>query len=126
MDAISGSAAAGAMLTRPSLAAAEAGSPQPAQAPAAKLPEPRVAPEFKVDAESMMRDLEKVVRSINELMDQGRSKLSFSIDRQLNRPIVRVTDSETGEVIRELPPEAMLKVARSLEDLKGVLFQGAT
>ena len=93
-----------------------------APAPQTALPEPKVAPEFKFDARSMMHDLNRTVRSINDMMEQGHSRLSFSIDQQLNRTLVRVTDSETGEVIRELPPEKVLNVARSIEQLKGVLF----
>ena len=81
-----------------------------------------LAPELQFDPQTMMRDLDKAVQNMNEMMSHGRSQLSFTIDPTLNRTVVRVTDRETGEVIRELPPESMLRVARSIEDLKGVLF----
>ena len=39
--------------------------------------------------------------------------------------VVQVTNEETGEVVRTLPGEAVLQIARNLESLKGVLFDEA-
>jgi len=33
-----------------------------------------------------------------------------------------VTSKQTGEVIRQIPGEAVLRVANSIESLKGILF----
>ena len=45
---------------------------------------------------------------------------------RLNRYIVKVADEKSGEVIRELPSEAILKFARNLQELKGLLFDEKT
>lgn len=52
----------------------------------------------------------------------GRS-LSFSVDDTTGRSVVRVVDPETKEVIRQLPPEETLKIAKSLEFVSSVLVQ---
>jgi len=36
--------------------------------------------------------------------------------------LVTIKDKESGEIVREVPPEALLKFARNLEELKGILF----
>jgi flagellar protein FlaG len=36
--------------------------------------------------------------------------------------VVNVTDNDTGELLRSLPGDAILKFAENLESLKGVLF----
>jgi flagellar protein FlaG len=41
--------------------------------------------------------------------------MNIGFDGELNKMIVRVTDAETNEVIRELPPEEVLEIARFLE-----------
>ena len=60
-------------------------------------------------------------------------ELNFSVDEELNRFIVTVLDQETGEIIRQIPSEDMLELARKLADaqenapggqVKGILFQG--
>ncbi|MEY3202022.1 MAG: hypothetical protein RIR70_1572 [Pseudomonadota bacterium] len=54
--------------------------------------------------------------------NMGRS-LSFSVDDTTGRSVVRVVDPETKEVIRQLPPEETLKIAKSLEFVSSVLVQ---
>jgi flagellar protein FlaG len=44
------------------------------------------------------------------------------VDDTSKRFVVQVTDSDTGEVIRKVPGDAILRIARQIESLKGVLF----
>jgi len=37
------------------------------------------------------------------------NKLSFLVSEDTNRVIIRLTDPKTGEVVREIPPEEMIK-----------------
>jgi uncharacterized FlaG/YvyC family protein len=61
------------------------------------------------------RELIRSVKSIDaaELFGQGR-ELSFALDRETKRPVVRVVDQQTGEVLWQAPPEYMLRLAKSL------------
>jgi len=52
--------------------------------------------------------------------DMGRN-LSFSIDETTGYNVVRVIDPETNEVIRQLPSEELLKIARSMDQLNSFL-----
>jgi len=36
--------------------------------------------------------------------------------------VIHVTDTNTGEVIRKVPGDAILRVAKQIESLKGILF----
>lgn len=38
-----------------------------------------------------------------------RNKLSFSINEETGKVIIKIVDQETGEVVREIPPEEMIK-----------------
>jgi flagellar protein FlaG len=40
----------------------------------------------------------------------------------LNRPIVTVVNSQTGEVVRQIPNEVVVRVAHHLDNLKGMLL----
>jgi len=48
--------------------------------------------------------------------------LQFSVDSASHRFVVNVTNKDTGELVRSMPGEAILRIAQNLESLKGVLF----
>jgi uncharacterized FlaG/YvyC family protein len=62
------------------------------------------------------RELIRAVRAINpsELFGQN-SELTFVLDRETRRPLVRIVDRDTNELIQQIPPEYVLRMA---EDLK--------
>jgi flagellar protein FlaG len=93
--------------------------------PAAKVAvpvAPKVASEMIVDSERLRHNLDAAIEHINTVMRDGGRNLSFSIDPALGRPIVVVRKEDTGEVIRQFPNEVVIKVAHSIDALKGVLL----
>jgi flagellar protein FlaG len=51
------------------------------------------------------------------------NSLQFSIDDDTGKTIVRVSDAETGEMIRQIPSKELLEIARSLDKLQGLLLK---
>lgn len=72
--------------------------------------------------EKLQEALADVVARLNESMKSSSKELNFSVDEVSKRIMVSVTDRRTGEVIRQVPSEAILKVAHNIEALKGVIF----
>ncbi|GMT42054.1 MAG: hypothetical protein IEMM0002_0465 [bacterium] len=66
--------------------------------------------------------LEAAVNSINKEAGNMNVRLSLSIDKDLNRVLIRFTDPESGDVIRQIPPEAVLSMLKRLNELKGAMF----
>ena len=62
------------------------------------------------------------VHEVLELVAKAPTKAIISRDDQLNRFIVKIADERSGEVIREIPSEAVLKFTRYLREIKGLLF----
>jgi flagellar protein FlaG len=60
---------------------------------------------------------------LNERMRSSQKDLSFSVDKVAKRFVVTVKDQQSGEVVRNIPGESVLRVAHSIEALKGVLFE---
>ena len=56
----------------------------------------------------------------NFVKDMGRN-LAFSIDETTGYNVVRVVNPETNELIRQLPSEELLKIAKNMKDLGNVL-----
>lgn len=60
---------------------------------------------------------ERVQRAITKLNDYVQSvqrDLRFSVDQELGRPIVQVIDASTKKVIRQIPNEVVIRLARNL------------
>jgi len=55
-------------------------------------------------------------------MRQNGRALEIGVDKTLDRPVYTVKNSQTGEVVRQIPDETLLRVAHHLEEVKG-LFQ---
>ncbi len=83
---------------------------QPLTAPSTPLP---------IEKFSEHRELVQAVKALNaaELFGQNQ-ELTFALDRETRRPVVRIVDRETKEVIRQIPPEIVLRLAEDLSLLR--------
>ena len=48
--------------------------------------------------------------------------INFSLDDSSGRVVVKVTDTKSGDVIRQIPSEEALKLAESLSEARSLLF----
>lgn len=72
--------------------------------------------------ETIRERLTEISASLNEDVNIRSKNLKFSVGETPYRVLVEVIDEESGEVIRKIPSEAILKVAHNLEALKGIIF----
>lgn len=63
------------------------------------------------------------VVEINSYMQNMNRSLQFSVDDKSGDTIIRVIDSETDELIRQIPAEELLVVRSSLEEYRGMLLE---
>jgi flagellar protein FlaG len=67
--------------------------------------------------------LEDVVREVNEFIKPINNSLQFSIDDDTGTTVVKVIDRDTDEVIKQIPSEEMLALAKAIGQLKGLLVK---
>jgi len=60
---------------------------------------------------------EDVVNELNDTILGVRRELKFSIDKDSGRAIVQVWDSETGDMIRQLPSDEVLAVSKHIREV---------
>jgi flagellar protein FlaG len=107
---------------------APANNPAANPSPAPSQPEtkPKIEPikaDFDVERVVSNQDrLKEAVQDLNELVRDGGRGLQFAVDDSLGRPIVTVTNAESGEVVRQIPGEVVLRLARRLFTEQGNLF----
>lgn len=67
-------------------------------------------------------DIEEALTVLNQTLSVGPTHASISKDNELNTFVIRIFDDESGDVIREIPNEAMQRFARNLKQIQGLLF----
>jgi len=83
----------------------------------------------EVDVELSQEALEKVVHQLNAYIQNTQRDMDFSVDDSTGRVVVKVIDSESEQVIRQIPSEEMLAISRHLiesletEQPKGFLIE---
>lgn len=75
-----------------------------------------------VSLSEVTADIREAMTVLNEALSIGPTSASISRDNELNTFIVRIFDDDSGEIIREIPNEAMLRFARNLKEIHGLIF----
>ncbi|WP_100655844.1 flagellar protein FlaG [Alteromonas flava] len=73
--------------------------------------------------------VEQASREIEQFLQSQNRNLSFSVDQDTQRSIVTVTEADSGDVIRQIPSDEVLRLAERLREFQtdvgssvGVLF----
>lgn len=66
--------------------------------------------------------LKMAVQEIEKFVQSVKRNLEFSIDEASGKVVVKVIASDSGEVVRQIPNEEVLKLANSLNDASSLLF----
>lgn len=72
----------------------------------------------KLDKRQEMKpeEIQEAVVFANKAMKAANYHLEFELHEKSNRFQVRVIDSDSGEIIREIPTDAMMKFADNIKD----------
>ncbi|MBF7072348.1 flagellar protein FlaG [Glaciecola sp. MH2013] len=81
--------------------------------------------------EESVVEIERALGDISEFMQNRNTQLAFSIDEATDKRVVTVKDASSGDVIRQIPSEEVLKFAERVNELQsefgssaGILLQG--
>jgi flagellar protein FlaG len=111
---------------KPQPAAPQTQTANSAETGAAIATAPIKKAEIKANVEQKQQNLDQAIRLLNDNMRDGGRNLAFAMDETLGRPVIVVKKEDTGEVIRQIPNEVVIKVAHNMEKLKGLLFNKRT
>lgn len=74
--------------------------------------------------QASVEHLRGAAEELNRALRQSNRNLQFTVDSESNRVIVRLTDTETGELIRQIPSEDFLAISRAIgEYQQGLLLR---
>ncbi len=79
----------------------------------------------KVNSEKRKPDFEEVqeaVETLNESLKSLDVKREFSVEKQLNAVVVKIIDKEQGEVVKQIPSEDALRLAKNIDEMLGLIL----
>jgi flagellar protein FlaG len=99
---------------------------EPTRAPASPAPadpgaEPMV-PASPATRAADSRAIDEAVKSANAAVRQMNTSLTFQTDDSSGRLVVRVIDSETQKVLRQMPSEEMLSLSKAIDRMRGLMI----
>lgn len=110
-----GNAASGAQAVTSASASQSVKSNQAVNVPA--------APEDDKNAQPDSKQLQAALDKLKKVAAASSSDLQFSVDKDSGKTIVRVVDTITGDVIRQIPSKDVLEISKSIETMQGMLFK---
>ena len=64
---------------------------------------------------------EKLIDDLNKELSLLNTRLAFSVDEKTNKTVVKIIDNSNNSVIKQLPPEYLLKVSQKITELIGLV-----
>ncbi|WP_218355169.1 flagellar protein FlaG [Alteromonas lipotrueiana] len=69
-------------------------------------------------SEKQDANIDVALQEVEDFLQVQNRNLAFSVDDETKRAVVTVTDSQSGDVIRQIPSEEVLQLAERIKDLQ--------
>ena len=67
--------------------------------------------------------LEQAAARVKEVLRGTTSRLEIEIDSESHKAVIKILNGESGEIIRQIPAQELLDLAKHLDEPKGLLVQ---
>ena len=78
--------------------------------------------ERAADAGRFAERVDRSIDTLNKRMEELGREVRFSKDREFDREIITVVNPDSGDIVRQIPPEYAIRVSEGLKSLRGLLF----
>ncbi|WP_065242507.1 flagellar protein FlaG [Pseudomonas sp. EpS/L25] len=68
-------------------------------------------------------NVDDALSKLKTKFQEDHRNLDFSIDDSTGEVVVKVLDGESGKLIRQMPSEEVLKLAKQLDDMRSLMFK---
>jgi flagellar protein FlaG len=106
--------ALGAINESPASSAAIPAAPTAPASDIAKAAGAQATQQAALEREPTMAEVRQAARQLETFMESMNRYLEFRIDQDSGRTVVTVKDKTTGDVVRQIPTEEVLRLAQNL------------
>ena len=76
----------------------------------------------EADQKKQLQELTTAVDEMNRQAQNLQRSLQFSVERDLNLTVVKVVNPNTDEVVRQIPSEEFIAIAKAFDETRSLLF----
>jgi flagellar protein FlaG len=73
------------------------------------------------DPVASRKNVKEAVAILNDQMASNKRDIGFTVNNESSTPIVTVRNISTGEVVRQIPNEVVIKLAKGIDNFKGAI-----
>ncbi len=77
----------------------------------------------KVSQKDVAEQVQQGVKEMNAQLNLANHSIRFSIDNKSQDLVVKVVDTDTDKVIRQIPAEEILRLREHMKDLSGMIVE---
>lgn len=100
------------------------GSAVAAARPATSSEAPLRTPQDSASEQLSTQEVRNTVAAFNDVFEQANISVRYSFDEDTDDLVITLVDRDTDEVLRQLPPDQILKMRQRLQELMGLMFDG--
>ena len=78
--------------------------------------------ERAIDVTRFAERVDRSIDTLNKRMEELGRSVRFSKDTEFDREVITVVNSDSGDIVRQIPPEYAIRISEGLKSLRGVLF----
>ena len=67
------------------------------------------------------KDVQEAAKLLERYVQPKANALQFSVDSSTGSTVVRVVDSSTGDLVRQIPSEEVIRIAESIDQFQGLM-----
>ncbi len=86
------------------------------------LQQPKPTPTQEADQKKQLQELTVAVDEMNRQAQNLQRSLQFSVEQDLDLTVVKVVNPNTDEVVRQIPSEEFIAIAKAFEETRSLLF----
>ena len=68
------------------------------------------------------QEVKRAVSELNNALGTMNVQRQFSVEKELNQVVVKILDTNKNEVIRQIPSEEAINLAKNIKEMVGLLF----
>jgi flagellar protein FlaG len=76
---------------------------------------------YAIDNVKTKENVNEAIEKLKHVGEIFNRRLDFRVDEETNRVVVKVVDTTTDKVIKEIPPEQLLQLAARIQEMIGIL-----
>jgi len=78
--------------------------------------------EFKTSKILSSDEVENIIKEMNEFIQIFNPRIAFELDKETGKTVLKIIDAQTKEVIRQIPPEELLRISKRISELLGLII----